>query len=205
MICRHYLPSESCCYPAPIPEKCWDKVFPYTWMTLLLQVVQLCSCLMGKDWFTVTFTSHSCWCCHFCVQQMRDNINSVKSFPGPKAAWFDSGTITADKQLLDKRWKTLANIISVSWFRGYWVHSVLCLSKDRPGRCDSVSVASQVTPKCCLLLVCDCSAEHYQHGGGWLQSPSLKKLPGGWSPMFYPIDFFNALHIHRQDSTDETG
>lgn len=75
-------------------------------------------CLMDKDWFTGTFTSPSCWCCHFCGHQVRDSINSAKSFPGPEAAWFDSGGITAGKQLLDRKSKSLANTIWISWFRG---------------------------------------------------------------------------------------
>lgn len=42
----------------------------------------------------------------------------------------------------------------------------------------------------------------------------LRNFLGSGFPMLYPIDFFNALntidffnalHIHRQDSTDETG
>lgn len=49
---------------------------------------------------------------------MRANINSAKSFPGPEAAWFDSGAITAGKELLDRRLKSLANVISISWLGG---------------------------------------------------------------------------------------
>lgn len=42
---------------------------------------------------------------------------SLQNLLCPEAAWFDSGAITAGKPLLDGRSRTLANIISISWFR----------------------------------------------------------------------------------------
>lgn len=119
---------------------------------------------------------------------------SLQNFPCPEVAWFNSRAVTAGKQLLDRRLNTLTSVISVSWFIGM-EFTVSCTVSVWPCRWLQNAV---------LLPFCDCFAEHYQDGGGWLQSPSLKKLPKGWSPMFSPIDFFNALHIRRQDSTDET-
>lgn len=71
---------------------------------------------MDKDWFNHLYQPLLLVLPLLCAPEGQHQLwrASLQSLPCPEAAWFGG---RVDEQLLDKRLKTLANIISISWFR----------------------------------------------------------------------------------------